>query len=65
MVSRPNVSFPPLLPVYSVVLRRVVELLNNSDYTDRIDKLRELAAADKKGCNELAFRFLQVLEHPR
>ncbi|MUV56253.1 hypothetical protein [Halogeometricum sp. CBA1124] len=42
-----------------------IELVINESYTDRINELRELARADKKGYGEPAFRFLQILEHLR
>jgi len=42
-----------------------IELIINSSYTDRIEELQELAAEEKKGYGEPAFRFLQILEHLR
>jgi hypothetical protein len=37
----------------------------NEEYTEKIDELRDKAAAEKKSYGEPAFRFLQILEHMR
>jgi hypothetical protein len=42
-----------------------IEILVNEEYTDKIDELRDKAAAEKKSYGEPAFRFLQILEHMR
>ena len=42
-----------------------IEIVINENYTARVDKLRALAAEDKKNHGEPAFRFLQILEHLR
>lgn len=42
-----------------------VELIYNEGYTDRIDTLREKAKGDSGGSGNIAFRFLQILEHLR
>lgn len=42
-----------------------IELVINSEYTERVEDLQEMAAGDKKDYGEPAFRFLQILEHLR
>jgi len=42
-----------------------VELIYNEGYTDRINALREKAKGDAGGSGNIAFRFLQILEHLR
>lgn len=42
-----------------------VELIYNEEYTDRINALRETAKGDSGGSGNIAFRFLQILEHLR
>ncbi|QZP38915.1 hypothetical protein [Halobaculum magnesiiphilum] len=42
-----------------------LELVVNDEYADRIDELRAAAASTYAQRNELAFRFLQILEHVR
>ncbi|WP_436908194.1 hypothetical protein [Halosimplex marinum] len=40
-----------------------LELVMNGEYADRIEELRDVAASTYAQRNELAFRFLQILEH--
>jgi hypothetical protein len=40
-----------------------LELVINSEYANRIDALQQRAASTVSQRNELAFRFLQILEH--
>ena len=42
-----------------------VELIYNERYTDRINLLRERAGGDAGGSGNIAFRFLQIMEHLR
>lgn len=42
-----------------------IELVVNSEYTNRVEDLRVLARQTKKSYDEPAFRFLQILEHLR
>ncbi|WP_348607615.1 hypothetical protein [Halobaculum rarum] len=42
-----------------------LELVVNDGYADRVDELRATAASTYAQRNELAFRFLQILEHVR
>lgn len=42
-----------------------LEILVNSDYTERIKTLQERASEDKKDYGETAFRLLQILGHMR
>lgn len=42
-----------------------IELVVNEEYTRRVDELRSRASETKKGFDEPAFRFFQILEHLR
>ncbi|UIO99533.1 hypothetical protein Hbl1158_13550 [Halobaculum sp. CBA1158] len=42
-----------------------LELVVNDEYADRVEELRAAAASTYAQRNELAFRFLQILEHVR
>jgi len=42
-----------------------IELVINGEYTKRVHELRERASETKKGYDEPAVRFFQILEHMR
>ena len=42
-----------------------IELIINGEYTKRVHELRDRASETKKGFDEPAFRFFQILEHMR
>jgi hypothetical protein len=64
----PNASATKLETVATEFRERTdseLELIVNDDYADRIDDLRDVAGSTVSQRNELAFRFLQILEHLR